>query len=208
MRRFTLFLWLLFALPLAAERRLDLIVDVEGVHRQNDFQGQPGDITYNPEFDNGGGIGVGLNWELSSRTSLEFKAAVLASQMQVTITGEDFVGVADIGYVTMVPLSAVIQWHPVEHGSLQPYIGAGVVHVFLEDIEQTLTQPRTEFTNTTGLVLDAGLRIPFSKRWSFAGDIRYIPVETSGSVRFANQSTEGEMHVRPLIVGFGVAYHF
>jgi outer membrane protein W len=80
--------------------------------------------------------------------------------------------------------------------------------VFIDDVEAEGLVPRTEFSNTTGLVLDAGLRVPLSKRWSLTGDARYVAVETSGTVRFGNSATEGGMDVRPLIVGFGAAYRF
>jgi outer membrane protein W len=211
MRVFIASLLMVAALPLAAERRLELIVDVEGVHRQERISGAAAgesETTYEPEFDNGGGVGVGLNWRFTDRTSLEVKAAVLASDMRIRVISSDFVAVANVGYTNMIPISAVVQWHPFEGVALRPYIGAGVAHIIVEDIEAKGLVPATEFSDTTGLVLNAGLRVAISKRWSLSGDARYIPVETSGAARFGNQETEAELAVRPLIVGFGVVYRF
>jgi outer membrane protein len=201
--------FLLFAALSAFAGDVEIIVDAEGVHRQSDIDADRTGTFYEPEFDNGGGLGVGVNWFMTGRVSLELKAAVLASDMQIRIVDGDFVGKVNVGYVNMVPVTAVVQWHPFEDGvALRPYVGAGVAHVFLEDVAEEGLVPRTEFSNTTGLVLNAGLRVSVSKRWSLAGDVRYVPVETSGRVRFANQETESDLDVRPLIVGFGIVYHF
>ena len=197
-----------FAQASSAQDRVELIVDVEGVHRQNGGAVSGAGSAYQPEFENGGGFGLGVNWHFSGRVSLEVKAAVLASDMSLRVEEGDFVALVDVGYVNMVPVTALVQWHPFEKGSLRFYVGAGVAHVFIEDIEAEGLVPRTEFSNTTGLVVDAGLRIPMSKRWSFTGDARYIPVETSGTARFGPNGIEGNLDVRPLIVSFGLAYQF
>lgn len=206
---------LLFAmvmtLPLAAQRRVDLLVDVEGVYRQSGID--PGDATaiYTPQFETGGGIGAGVNVWMTGRVSLEMKAAVLASEMELRFIDGDAVSVLDVGFVNMIPLSAVVQWHPFEEGAIRPYFGAGVVYVIMQDIEQRELTPRTEFGGDAGLLLNAGLRIPLSKRFALTADARYVPVETRGSVRFGDdeiEGTAGDLDVRPLVVGFGVAYTF
>ncbi|HEX8171839.1 MAG TPA: OmpW family outer membrane protein [Thermoanaerobaculia bacterium] len=196
---------LLIALPSLAQR-VDLILDVEGVRRNDDGPSRP--IRYDPTFETGGGIGGGVNWHFSGRTSLEVKIAALVSEMHVQITGSDFVARANLGRAQMYPITAVLQWHPVEKGSLRPYLGVGVAHVITRNIEATPLTPAIEFEDPTGLVLDAGLRIPFSKRWSLAGDARYVPVETRGSARFGSDDQVAELHVRPLVVGVGIVYHY
>jgi outer membrane protein len=186
---------------------VELLVDAEGVHRQS---GGPPSLTsaYRPEFDNGGGVGVGLNWFFTGRVSLEVKAAVLATEMRLRTVQGDFVGTVNVGSVNMIPVTALVQWHPFEEGSLRPYVGAGVAHIFVEDIDAEGLIPRTEFSNPTGLVVDGGLRLVLSDRWSLTGDARYVPIETSGNVRFGGGESEADLDVRPLVVGFGVAYRF
>lgn len=203
-----LFAMVMSALPLAAQRRVDLIVDVEGVHRQSGIDAGESGAIYTPEFDNGGGIGAGVNVWMTGRVSLEVKAAVLASNMQLRFINGDAVAILDVGYVNMIPISAVAQWHPFEEGAVRPYFGAGVVYVMMEDVEARGQTPRTEFGSDTGLLLNAGLRVPLSKRWALTGDARYVPVETRGNVRFGDSETGGDLDVRPLVVGFGVAYTF
>ena len=200
---------LLVALPAVAERKLELIVDVEGVRRSEIGQ-VTGGVRYQPDFDNGGGIGAGLNWWLSDRTSLEVKVAGLESQMHVRIVRSDAIIQGDLGSAQLFPLTAILQWHPLEGTGIQPYIGVGAAYILLRDIEGTSATPDVTFEDPMGLVLNAGLRVPLSKRWSFTGDARYIPVESSGSVRFGEGSdaARADIHVRPLVIGLGVAYHF
>ena len=45
-------------------------------------------------------------------------------------------------------------------------------------------------------------------RWSFTGDARYIPIETSSRAAFGGSGTSVRLHVKPLIVSFGTAYHY
>ena len=201
-----LFLLLMTTLSLSAGD-VELLVDAEGVHRQSGG-GASLSSGYRPEFDNGGGLGVGVNWFFTGRVSLEVKAAVLATEMRLRTVQGDFVGTVNVGSVNMIPVTALVQWHPFEEGALRPYVGAGVAHIFVEDIDAEGLIPRTDFSNPTGLVVDGGVRFSLSSRWSLTGDARYVPIETSGSVRFGDGASEAELDVRPLVVGFGIAYRF
>lgn len=208
--RFVAFLLTLFvAMPSAAQKRVEWIVDAEGVRRTGATTFEPNEMTFVPRFDDGGGAGLGVAWFVTGRVAFEFKAAALASQLTVRRTGSDFITVGDLGYTQIYPISLVVQWHPIDSGSVRPYIGAGVAYVILRDVEKSAGGVTgVAFDDPTGLVVNAGLRIPFSNRWSLNGDVRYVPVETRGRARFAGTDASVEMDVRPLIVGVGLAYSF
>ena len=199
------------ALPALAQRRIDFLVDVEGVRRTGrSTQFSPGTVRYDPDFETGGGIGAGVNVFLSGRVSVEVKAAALRSHLRVRRFGSDFVAVADLGNAQLYPITALVQWHPFEKGSFRPYVGAGAGHIILRNIESTSSNgdaSTVRFDDPTGLVLDAGTELIVSKRWSATGDVRYVPMETSARARFAGGASS-ELNVRPLIVSFGLAYHF
>jgi outer membrane protein W len=203
---------LLVAVSAGAQERVDLLIDIEGVHRTagvDPVVGASG-VIYRPDFDNGGGIGGGVNWHFSSRVSLELKVAVLWTGAEVRVVGPDFIGVIELEDSRVFPITAVVQWHPFEEGSFRPYFGGGVSHVILTNIGETTLTPEIEFDDPTGLVLNGGVRLIMSKRWSLYGDAKYIPLETSGNVRFDDDEApvEAEINVRPLVVAFGLAYHF
>ena len=102
-----------------------------------------------------------------------------------------------------------MQWHPIDGGSFRPYVGVGLAYVILRDIEKSAGGVTgVSFDDPTGLVVNAGLRIPFSSRWALNGDARYVPVETSGRARFGGTTSSAEIEVRPLLVAVGLAYRF
>jgi outer membrane protein len=203
---------LLVAVSAGAQEKVDLLFDIEGVHRTagTDPVTGAGGVIYRPDFDNGGGIGGGVNWHFSSRVSLELKVAALLTGAEVRVVGPDFIGVIELDDSQVYPVTATLQWHPFEEGSFRPYFGAGVGHIFMANIEETTLTPDIEFENPTGLLVNGGVRLIMSKRWSLYGDAKYIALETSGSVRFNDDDApaEAEMNVRPLVVAFGLAYHF
>lgn len=213
MRKLIAFLpLLLLAFPLMAQHRTDLILDVEGAHRTGKNESfTPNTTRFDPRFDNGGGIGAGLNYFVSDRVSIEAKAAALRSNLKIRVYGSDFGAIADVGRAQIYPLSAILQWHLAEHGSVRPYIGAGVAHVILKNINRRVGNSGANgirFNDPTGLVVDGGLEIKVSPRWSIVGDARYIPVETSARVTFPGTLSETDIHVRPLIISTGLSWRF
>lgn len=199
------------AAPLVAQRRVDLLFDVEGVHRSGrntDFT--PG-VRFEPSFDSGGGVGGGVNFFFSDRLSLEGKIAGLGTKMHVRVIGGDFVAIADLGYAQIYPISAILQWHMLERGAIRPYVGAGVSHVILRNISKKVGSSGAsgvKFKDPTGLVVDGGLEFSLGKRWSLFGDARYIPIETNSRAVFVGTTSAVKISIRPLIVSTGVAYHF
>lgn len=210
MKRFAALLALAFvATPLFAQRNWEIIVDAEGVHRaagiSSSFQFEPGTTVYEPRFDNGGGAGAGVNIWFSDRISLEAKAAALVSHLRVRQTGSDYIANADLGNAQVYPITAIIQWHPMEHGAVRPYLGAGAAHIILRNIERRGFG--VQFDDPTGVVVDGGLRLVLSSRWAAYGDARYVPIETKSTATFSTGGSV-ELKVRPLIVSFGIAYRF
>ena len=203
-------LTVLVAVPLVAQRRIDFLLDAEGARRTGHNESFTPGIRFDPQFGTGGGAGAGLNFFLSDRVSIEAKAAALESRLRVRIVGFDFIATANLGRAQIFPISAVLQWHLSEHGTIRPYLGAGVAHVILRDVNRSVTPSATgiHFKDPTGLVVDGGLEFNLSKRFGIYGDARYIPVETKSTASFVPTSSSVQMHVRPLIVSGGIAWRF
>lgn len=171
----------------------------------------PGQQSFFPEFSNGWGAGAGLNWWWSDRVSLEAKASGFRSRLRITAVGSDYVANIDLGHAQIYPIMAMVQWHPLEHGTFRPYIGAGATYVILKNVNEQIGNIGVrgiEFNDPTGLLLDAGTRIHFSDRWSAIADVRYVPVESKGETKFPGSTQTIRLQVKPLIAGFGVAYRF
>ena len=194
----------------AAQQRVDLFVDAEGVRRSGAVSNfTPGVTRFEPQFNTGGGVGGGLNFFLTDRVSLEAKVAALGTKVRVRILGSDFVAIADLGWAQLYPISAVLQWHLVERGAVRPYIGGGVVHTILRKVNKQIGGASgIRFKDPTGVVIDGGVEFKLARKWSLLGDARYVPMETSSRVTFPGTRSSLDMHVRPLIVSFGLGYRF
>ena len=200
----------LAAVPLMAQRRIDFLIDAEGARRTGHNESFTPGIRFDPEFGTGGGAGAGLNFFLTDRVSIEAKGAALESRLRVRIVGSDFIATANLGRAQIFPISALLQWHLSEHGTIRPYLGAGVAHVILRDVNRSVTSSATgiHFKDPTGLVVDGGLEFNLSKRFGIYGDARYIPVETKSTASFVGTTSSVQMNVRPLIVSGGMAWRF
>src|SRR6266496_3541544 len=194
------------AVTAIAQPRVDIFFDVEGVRRTGRTSGlTPGVTRFEPQFKTGGGVGGGLNFFISDRVSLEAKVAGLASKTRIRIIGSDFIGTADLGWAQLYPISAVLQWHLLEGVAVRPYIGAGVVHTILRNINKQVGGGATgiRFNDPTGLVVDGGLELALGRKWSVLADARYVPMETNSRATFPGTTSALNLKVKPLIVSFG-----
>lgn len=203
---------LLAATPLFAQRRIDLELDVEGVHRTGaNTAYSPGLVRFEPSFRNGGGVGAGLNFFFSDRMSLEVKVGGMQGETNLRIVGQDSVQIIRLGNAQMYPISALLQWHPIDHGLIRPYIGGGVAHTILHNINRqipTTTATAIKFRDPTGFMLDGGIELALARKWSLYADGRYVPLETKSRATFVGTTSATELSVKPLLVSFGIALHF
>jgi outer membrane protein W len=200
----------LVTLPLFAQRRMDVFFDVEGVRRTGKATNFTGGTRFEPSFQSGGGIGGGFNLFVSDRLSFEAKVAALETKSRIRVVGSDFIATADLGWAQIYPISAVMQWHLTEHGTIRPYIGAGVVHTILRNINEQFGPSATgvHFKDPSGLVLDGGLEFNVARRWKLLADARYVAIETRSRTTFPGTTSTVDLSVRPAIVSFGLGYRF
>ena len=200
---------LAFAAPAVAQHHVVFFFDAEGVRRSSKAVFEPNVVRYEPRFDTGGGLGGGINFYFGDRVSIEAKVAALESRLHLRRSGSDFVTVADLGYAQIYPISLLLQWHMSEGTAIRPYIGAGLGYVIVRNISrQTFGLRGVNFDNPTGLVVDGGLELSLSKRWSILGDARYTPMETRSKATFIGASSTARVDVKPLIVSAGIAFRF
>ncbi|HYS53820.1 MAG TPA: OmpW family outer membrane protein [Thermoanaerobaculia bacterium] len=201
----------LLALPLFAQRRVDIFLDAEAVKRTGRISRfSPGTTRFEPSFRNGGGVGGGVNLFVSDRLSFEAKVAALGTKSRIRVVGSDFIATADLGWAQIYPISATMQWHLLERPAVRPYIGVGVVHTILKNINKRIgpTATGVRYKDPTGLVLDGGLEFNLGRRWNLLADVRYVPIETTSRATFSGAASSVDLHVRPAIVSFGLGYRF
>jgi outer membrane protein len=199
---------LLFAAPLLAQDRIDLLFDLEGARPQSTIKSLSPGLQFIPKFDTGGGVGVGINWFFGNRVSLETKAAAIGSHLRFGVIAGDFVSNVDLGTEQIYPISAMLQWHVLERGAIRPYVGAGAVYTLLRNIEKPVTATATgvKFKDPVGLLIGGGLEWSLSKQWSLYGDARYVPIATQARATFVNTTSVTKFNTKPLLISTGIAY--
>lgn len=191
----------------AGAQNMEIIASVDGVRRSSGADLERGNI-YDPEFDTGGGLGLGVNWYFTDRLSLEGKVSALTSRSRLRVVLPDFIATVELERANIYPVMATLQWHPfADGGTFRPYIGVGAAYVIVQGIAGTELTPEIDFNNPTGLLVNGGVRFRLSDQWDLLGDARWVPIETQARARFG-EDPEVDLDVRPLIVGFGVAYRF
>lgn len=208
MKKLMLLSLLLFAAPLLAQDRIDLLFDLEGARPASTVKSFTPGVQYIPTFDTGGGLGVGINWFFGNRVSLETKIARIGSRTQLTVVADDFIAHADLGTEQIYPISAMLQWHVLERGAIRPYVGAGAVYTLLRNIERPVssTGSGVKFKDPVGLLIGGGLEWSLSKQWSLYGDARYVPIATRARATIVNTTSVTEFNTKPLIISTGIAY--
>lgn len=192
-----------------AQRHVEIFADGEGVRRSNKATFEPNVVRYEPQFDTGGGIGGGVNIFFTDRVSFEAKVAALETRLHLRRTGSDFATIADLGYAQIYPISALLQWHMLEGTALRPYVGAGAGYTILRNVSRsTFGLNGVEFENPIGFIVDGGLELSLSRRWSILGDARYTPIESRSRVTFVGANSTAKLAVRPLVVSAGLAVRF
>lgn len=166
---------------------------------------------YRTDFESGGGVGVGVNYFIGDRWSLELKGAALRSRLAVRLRGSDYEYTAELPGANIFPINVVAQYHFRHMGSWQPYVGIGVSYVVVQDVQDVSLDvigiDELQFDEQGGLVTLIGSNFWFAERWSVTGDVRYVPIETTAQTRFGTNQVS-EFDVRPLIVSAGVRYRF
>lgn len=197
------------AAPVVAQPHVMWFVDAEGVRPSHKVVFVPNTVQYEPKFDNGGGVGGGVNVFFGDRVSIEGKVAGLATRLHLRRSGSDFVTLADLGYAQVYPITVLLQWHMLEGTAFRPYIGAGAGYTILRNITKSaLGANGVNFANPVGLVVDGGIEFSLSKRWSILGDARYTPIESRSKVTFVGTTSTAEINVKPLVVSAGIGIRF
>src|SRR5438105_13041563 len=99
----------LVAASAAAQRRVEIFFDAEGVRRSGaTSEFTPGVTQFEPQFNTGGGVGGGFNFFLSDRVSEEAKVAALATKLRVRNMGRYILSTADVVWHQLHWISSVV----------------------------------------------------------------------------------------------------
>ena len=101
----------------------------------------------------------------------------------------------------------ILNYHFGDEGdSFRPYLGAGINYTKFTSVKSKLA-PDVKMSDSTGLVLQAGLDYALNKDWGLFGSIARVDTK-SKLVAAGTAAPTTEIDFRPVTYSFGVSYRF
>ncbi|MBV9495238.1 MAG: outer membrane beta-barrel protein [Acidobacteria bacterium] len=207
-------LMLLAAVPAVAQNRhIDLSANAVWVDTNSDgtFDAQNPNQPFNISFDGEVGYGASANFFFGNALSLEVAASSV--RQGVDIPGRPRPAGGGDSNIRMMPLSAVLQWHFIPTGRIDPYIGAGAAYVLFDDIDDISeidnSVQRINLKDDVGLAVNAGLGIMITPRFAITLDGKYVPLKSNARAVFVTgPDSETKVDINPVIVSAGLTFRF
>ena len=115
----------------------------------------------------------------------------------------------NIGTISALPPSLVLQYHFTDLGSFKPYVGAGINYTIFSNRANfpALGNSVTVNQSSVGFVGQIGFDYMFDKNWGLNVDLKYITMSTD--VQTVSGGTNlGTLTLNPWTPGVGVTYRF
>lgn len=167
------------------------------------------------EVDDETGYGAAINFYLSSHFSTELGVSLFEPDTLTTESG-DISAVLQNADITIVPITAVLQYHFSPDGAWDFYLGAGGAWVLFDDVEGNVDEvdedsvSRISFEDDAGLVANVGVNLAVTDTILVNIDAKYVPLESASTVVFGSgESQPGrEISFNPLVVSVGAILRF
>ncbi|MDM4769109.1 OmpW family protein [Solimonas sp. SE-A11] len=133
-------------------------------------------------------------WAIDLLVAVPFKHAVELNGTEVASTRH-------------LPPTLSLVWYPAVNGPWHPYVGAGLNYTifFDEDTQGPIAGQKLKLDPSLGLAAVAGIDWDIDDRWGVALDVRYMDIDTDGTLDGASLGT---FEIDPLAVGLSARYHF
>ncbi len=132
---------------------------------------------------------------------------VLTWPQQVNITAGP--GNTNVGKISALPPSLLIQYHFTDLGAFKPYIGAGVNYTIFGNRQNFpgLGNSVQVDQNSVGFVAQVGTDYMFDKNWGMNLDLKYATMSTNVTTVQGNNNL-GKLTLNPFMPAVGVTYKF
>jgi outer membrane protein len=149
---------------------------------------------YVPEID--------FSYFLTDNLALELIAATARHDVEAKNTAA---GDLDLGRVSHLPPTLLLQWHVAPDSIVSPYLGAGINYTVFYNADEGKDIDKIEYDNSLGWALQAGTDINLSGNWWLNLDVKYIRIQSDVEI---NNAIDADVDVNPWIFGVGVGYKF
>lgn len=133
---------------------------------------------------------------------------VLTWPQQVNITMGQ--GDTNIGKVTALPPSLLLQYHFTDLGAFKPYVGAGVNYTIFGNRYNFPALGNNAYISQSsfGFAGQIGADYMIDKNWGVNVDVKYLTMSTNVTGINALSAVSGKLTLNPWTPGVGVTYKF
>ena len=132
---------------------------------------------------------------------------VLTWPQQVNITAGP--GNTNVGKISALPPSLLVQYHFTDLGAFKPYVGAGVNYTIFGNRQNFpgLGNSVQVDQNSVGFVAQVGTDYMFDKNWGMNLVLKYATMSTNVTTVQGNNNL-GKLTLNPFMPAIGVTYKF
>jgi outer membrane protein len=132
---------------------------------------------------------------------------VLTYPQQVNITAGS--GNSNIGKISALPPSLLLQYHFTDLGAIKPYVGAGINYTIFGNRQNfpALANSVQVDQNSVGVVGQIGADYMFDKNWGLNLDVKYATMSTNVTT-VSGGTNLGKLTLNPWMPAVGVTYKF
>ena len=211
MKRFSLLaVAFLVAAPLAAaDRSFELTGWASWVDtNSNTFNSSSPNQAFNLIFHQKVGYGAGANIFFSHNISTEFSIVEVRPKTSfVSTSGDTLVG----GNLRMTPITAVLQFHFIPGGFVDPYVGAGAAYVLFDNVNGpgSIGVSKINLKDDVGLAVNAGVGFAIARNLAITVDGKYVPLKSSATaVYVTGPNTTQRIKINPAMLSAGLTFRF
>ena len=149
---------------------------------------------YTPEID--------FTYFVTNHIAFELIAATARHNVKAVDTSA---GDLDLGKVSQLPPTLLLQWHFAPDYFISPYVGAGINYTIFYDADAGRDIESINYDNSLGWAVQFGTDIFVHRNFFLNFDVKYIRMETKAEI---NNSFHARADIDPLLFGVGVGYKF
>jgi len=149
------------------------------------------------------------NWGIELLAATPFSHTIKSEGTALAGLGIDEVATAD-----QLPPTLSAVYHFDVKGALQPYLGLGLNYTtfFNEDasneLDAALGNASVSLKDSWGLAAQVGLDFHLSDNWLLNGSVRYIDIETEGTITTSAGKVKVDVDIDPYVYTIAVGYKF
>jgi outer membrane protein len=159
------------------------------------------------------GLGFSGTYFFSKHLGLEVLAALPFSH---DIVGTGALNGLDIGSTKHLPPTISLQYYPLDHATVQPYVGLGLNYTtfFEEDTSSALDAAlsgRTSMTldDSTGIAYQLGIDWQLNAQWALNLAVWKVDIDTTADIKLNGaHAASVDVNIDPIVVMAGMAFRW